>query len=244
MFCRYTAYGSEALVPGNVDILIAGTSCVDYSQLNNQKKGLDGGGESGRTFFGMLNWVKKHQPPIVILENVCSAPWDGVKGEFRKVGYSAESMFLDTKYYYIPHTRTRGYMMAVNTKKSNIAENWVKKMIQLRREASSSLDGWLLPADDPRIFQSREKLVQESYNAVDRKTGRTDWTRCESRHQRARLDEKLGTKRPLTNWDEGKPIPVVMIYHTILNNLQVVPVRCWISVGQIGFKARSNEFGI
>lgn len=23
----------------------------------------------------MLNWVKRHRPPIVILENVCSAPW-------------------------------------------------------------------------------------------------------------------------------------------------------------------------
>ncbi|THH14984.1 hypothetical protein EW146_g5422 [Bondarzewia mesenterica] len=199
----YTAYGSEAIVPGNVDILIAGTSCVDYSHLNNQKKGIDGGGESGRTFYGMLNWVIKHQPPIVLLENVCSAPWAGVKDRFRGIGYSAESMFLDTKYYYIPHTRTRGYMMAINLKKSSLPEKWVKMMVDLRREASSSLDAWLLAADDPRIFQSKEKLVQESYNAADRKTGRTDWARCESRHQRARLDEELGGKRPSTNWDEG-----------------------------------------
>lgn len=29
----------------------------------------------------------------------------------------------------------------------------------------------------------------------------TDWSRCESRHQRARMDEGLGTKRPYTSWE-------------------------------------------
>ena len=31
----------------------------------------------------------------------------------------------------------------------------------------------------------------------------TDWGRCESRHQRARAEEALGGKRPLTGWEEG-----------------------------------------
>ena len=38
---------------------IAGTSCVDYSNLNNEKKGLDDGGESGQTFKGMMDWVDR-----------------------------------------------------------------------------------------------------------------------------------------------------------------------------------------
>jgi site-specific DNA-cytosine methylase len=65
-------------VPGGVDLLVAGTSCVDYSNLNNEKKGLDDAGESGQTFRGMMQWVKRTQPPIVLLENVCSAPWEMV----------------------------------------------------------------------------------------------------------------------------------------------------------------------
>ena len=32
---------------------------MDYSNLNNAKKGLDGGGESGQTFTGMMNWVDR-----------------------------------------------------------------------------------------------------------------------------------------------------------------------------------------
>jgi site-specific DNA-cytosine methylase len=54
-------------------MLVAGTSCVDYSNLNNQKQDIEAKGESGETFRGMLNWVKKHRPSLVILENVCGA---------------------------------------------------------------------------------------------------------------------------------------------------------------------------
>jgi site-specific DNA-cytosine methylase len=201
--CRHTAYGSLAPVPGNVDLLIAGTSCVDYSNLNNEKKDIDAGGESGRTFHGMMTWILKHRPPIIILENVCSAPWTAICKKFESVGYSAEWHRLDTKQYYIPHTRTRGYLLAVDIKNSSIPKKWVQRMTEMRREASVSLDALLLESDDPRVHRAREKLVQESYNSDARKTGQTDWGRCESRHHRSRLEEQLGQKRPLTQWGEG-----------------------------------------
>ncbi|KAH9930325.1 uncharacterized protein B0H18DRAFT_1093698 [Fomitopsis serialis] len=198
-----TAYGSLAPVPGDVDLLVAGTSCVDYSNLNNEKQGIDDNGESGRTFRGMMSWVKNHQPPLVILENVCSAPWDRVAEYFEKIGYSADYLRVDTKNFYIPHTRTRVYLLAVNQRHSSIPGKWKDWIGKLKRPASSTLDAFLLPSDDPRIHQAREKLVSESFNGVDRRTGRTDWGRCESRHQRARLEEELGLKRPLTGWEEG-----------------------------------------
>jgi site-specific DNA-cytosine methylase len=108
-----TAYGALVDVPGNVDMLVAGTSCVDYSNLNNEKKDIDEAGESGQTFRGMMTWIKKHEPPIVILENVCGAPWDKIAERFRQQGYQADYTRLDTKRYYIPHTRTRVYLVAV-----------------------------------------------------------------------------------------------------------------------------------
>ena len=211
--CRTTAYGSHEPVPGNVDLLIAGTSCVDYSNLNNEKQDIDANGESGRTFRGMMSWVCNHRPPLVILENVCSAPWERVVEKFQHHGYSAAFMRVDTKNYYIPHTRTRGYLMAVDEKGSALPDEWKSRVTsKLKRQASSTLDAFLLPSDDPRIHQARQKLVQESYNALDRRTGRTDWGRCESRHQRARLEEGLGSKRPLTNWDEGLSLPLPVLY--------------------------------
>ena len=60
-----------------------------------------------------LQWIKKTKPPIVILENVCSAPWEKVKERFNQAGYHAQFTRLDTKQFYIPHTRTRVYLMAV-----------------------------------------------------------------------------------------------------------------------------------
>ena len=101
-------------MPGNVDILIAGTSCVDYSNLNTKQKGIDQKGESGQTFWGMLGWVKKHRPPMVIQENVCSAPWEQMCEYYRKEGYTATHLRVDTKNHYIPHTRTRVYLLAVD----------------------------------------------------------------------------------------------------------------------------------
>ncbi|KZT11359.1 uncharacterized protein LAESUDRAFT_642051 [Laetiporus sulphureus 93-53] len=202
-YASTTAYGSLAPVPGDVDILIAGTSCVDYSNLNNENQDIDANGESGRTFRGMMSWVKNHRPPLVILENVCSAPWERVVEYFEKNKYSSQFLRVDTKDFYIPHTRTRVYLLAVDRRNSDLPDEWAKLLNKLKRPASSTLDAFLLPSDDPRIHQAREKLVSESYNAVDRRRGRTDWGRCESRHQRARLEEELGSKRPLTSWDEG-----------------------------------------
>ncbi|KAG9313076.1 hypothetical protein JVU11DRAFT_6516 [Chiua virens] len=199
-----TAYGALATVPGDVDLLVAGTSCVDYSPLNNEKKGIDEGGESGRTFHGMMSWVTNHRPPLVILENVCSAPWPDVKKYFERQNYSAEFVRLDTKQFYIPHTRTRVYLLAVDKRMPRLLadwKNWISN--KLKRPASSTLDVFLLPSDDMRIHQAREKLVRDSGGVSESRSGRFDWTRCESRHARARLEELLGPKRPLTNWEEG-----------------------------------------
>jgi site-specific DNA-cytosine methylase len=177
---------------------------VDYSNLNNEKQDIDANGESGRTFRGMMSWVENHRPPIVILENVCSAPWDRVVERFQYHKYSAAWTRVDTKNYYIPHTRTRVYLVAFDEKRSELPNTWKTWITsKLKRQASCTLDAFLLPSDDQRIHEARQKLVQESYNALDRRTGRTDWSRCESRHQRARLEEGLGAKRPLTSWDEG-----------------------------------------
>ena len=220
----YTAYGALAKVPnslGCVDVLIAGTSCVDYSNLNNKKKKIDEKGESGQTFYGMVNWIKKAQPPIVIIENVSGAPWEEKVKIFQDLGYIATFRRIDTKDYYIPHTRMRGYLFAVKQpkkpsisgfftgKKSNdqdATSRWLNGLSNLRRPASASLDAFMLPNDDARVLRGRAKLTTESCDSdamEGDRAGRTDWTRCETRHQFARSSEELGDKRPLTGWSDS-----------------------------------------
>ncbi|KAG9090323.1 hypothetical protein FS749_000649 [Ceratobasidium sp. UAMH 11750] len=207
-----TAYGALAGVPGNVDLLVAGTSCVDFSNLNNARLGIDAGGESSNTFHGMLSWVKRHRPPIVILENVCSAPWTEIVRKLEAIDYAAQPARFDTKQYYIPHTRTRGYCIALDTlaakskPASDLVKDWLARVKDMARPASAPLDAFLLEGDDPRIWTARAKMVQDA--GVDRRAGKTDWGRCEGRHQKERFTKDLGTKRPMTGWDESKHLPL------------------------------------
>jgi site-specific DNA-cytosine methylase len=176
---------------------VAGTSCVDYSNLNNEKKGLDAQGESGQTFRGMMTWIEKNDPPIIILENVCNAPWEQIAQRFRdkgrvahtpgglhgpigcrqlncvltakyrgekwyptlEKGYQSHFMRVDTKRYYIPHTRTRVYLFAAKTTQGiDITSLWwgCTSGIQLTLVLESA---WF-PALDLNI--SSEKLVSKS----------------------------------------------------------------------------------
>lgn len=112
-------------------------------------------GESGQTFFGMMRWIKKAQPPLVIIENVKKAPWDAKLSVFNKMGYDATYTFLDTKEYYIPHTRQRGYLFAVRRSSGEtkgVPDMWKTLMQQLKRPASAEMEEFMLPNDDASTF--------------------------------------------------------------------------------------------
>ena len=113
---------------------------------------------------------------------------------------------LDTKEYYIPHTRTRVYLFATPTAKgdkSHLSEKWAATVKDLKRPWSSSFEDFLLHTDDPNIHRARLDLTaaKEHKDGTQRKA--TDWNRCESRHQQARHLEDLGLLRPLTSWQEA-----------------------------------------
>lgn len=229
-------------------MLVAGTSCVDYSTLNNEKQDIEADGESGRTFRGMLSWVTNHRPKIVILENVCGAPWDRVVKKFQGEGYAAAHQRFDTKQYYVPHTRTRGYLLAVdmkgNMKGSQIPNEWKALVKSMARPASSTLDAFLLESDDPRIHHARQALVHESLTH-ERKAG-YEWGRCESRHIKARHEEQLGNRRPLTGWEEGALFSEHLTNHVADASwyCQAEHPKCRVLLGTIGALLRSIGFGI
>ncbi|KAL8287458.1 hypothetical protein RQP46_003316 [Phenoliferia psychrophenolica] len=221
----HTAYGGLVPVPGDIDVLVAGTSCVDYSALNVNGKGIDDGGESGETFGGMLRYVNKHRPPIVILENVCKAPWKTVVTRFSEIGYDALDTRLDTKSYYIPHTRTRGYLIATlkvkgskGLKSTNHAREWKNTMKYLERPASVSLEAFLLPTDDPRVSRARLSKSTVKLTKGGSKRAPPPWALCETRHARSRKEEELGQQRVLTKWVDGggQPNPVEGLWRSWL----------------------------
>ena len=183
-----TAYGAEVAVLGGVDILIAGTSCKDASSLNNHKQDLRfGSGESTRTYRGMLGWVTKHLPSFVVLENVCGAPWKLMCSDFDEIGYQATyRQDLDTKKYFCPQTRTRGYLVAMRTTDKTAGLKWNQEMVRLERQSSATIEAFLLENDDPRVLAARNAKWSESK--------RIEWTRCQSRHTRERFEGGLGER--------------------------------------------------
>ncbi|KAK3069240.1 hypothetical protein LTR53_012572, partial [Teratosphaeriaceae sp. CCFEE 6253] len=102
-----TAYGARVPIPP-ADIVVAGTSCVDYSRKNAHRKTIDEDGESAKTWYGALSYCKAIRPAIIIFENVQSADWASMLEHYRAIDYDCEGVFVDSKNYYIPHTRERG----------------------------------------------------------------------------------------------------------------------------------------
>lgn len=138
-------------------------------------------------------------------------------------------IFCVCRNYYLPHTRVRGCklflevlnryllidlfllldLIAVPKQHSELPKKWEQVLISLRRSASVSLEAFLLPTDDPRIQRAREELGKQSLSKDGSKRAPTDWGKCESRHHRARDEEILGQKRPLTDWQEAGSPPML-----------------------------------
>ncbi|RYO98967.1 hypothetical protein DL764_006942 [Monosporascus ibericus] len=248
-----TALGSMEKIPSDIDVLIAGTPCVDFSSLNSNKvkdfttkvgdrlkklfqrfdkqkdkaedapiiagvkKFMEGEcmetlkdqGQSSGAFFAMLSYARLRRPKCILLENVHSAPWEQmVRVWFPSIDYAAHFVRLDTKNYYIPQTRSRGYLLAVDAclfnSKKNIAEDivnkWATDIKNFQRRASTPIDRWLLPSTDPLADLARQ---DEEASFLDRKRrDNVPWIQSRRRHIRVRRQEMLGEDRALTNWTE------------------------------------------
>ena len=71
---------------------------------------------------------------MVLIENVFGAPWDKKVELFERIGYSAVYVKLDTKDYYIPHTRQRGYLFAIRRQSTSSTNSEKSDKIDSRLE--------------------------------------------------------------------------------------------------------------
>lgn len=216
----HTAWNSLETVP-SADAAVAGTSCVDFSSMNGKRKAIDEGGESGDTFQGLLEWVKVHRPILVCNENVmgngANNPWPEMQRRLEAEGYAARFASFDSKEYYIPQTRTRRYMVAINVgkgapmvgdkkltraKANQVLDDWAEMVSALKRPYTATLDHFLYPDDDPIVAKARRQLESQK----NERRHEVDWTRSLMRNNKAREDGNLGDQRPLTRWDDADNI--------------------------------------
>ena len=111
-------------------------------------------GESADTLKGILNYAKKYRPAIIILENVQGAPWKTLEAvwqnsqsyfedkvaQFDNVweqgdpAYVTRHVIVNSKDFYIPQTRNRGYMVLFDKTRCD----------ELKLDAQKMLDDWEL----------------------------------------------------------------------------------------------------
>ncbi|TID22279.1 c-5 cytosine-specific dna [Venturia nashicola] len=199
-----TAYGSVEDVPKDIHILVAGCSCVDFSTLNTtQINGLgQRKGESEDTFLAVLRYVDYARPPIVILENVTKDnPWKQFQTHFDSIGYATQVIKVDSKEFYIPQTRQRRYMLALDRKLFKKGASQELAMFEtlmtthFKRHASCAIPSFLIPSDDPRHIAL---LVRSMTTGRGIKGLVTRWEACRARHLSERMRLSLGSKRPVT----------------------------------------------
>jgi site-specific DNA-cytosine methylase len=248
---RMDATGSYQPIPTEkLDYLIAGTSCVDFSNLNTQaKKALPDGlleqygedmvkgsdpspvgldpkfaeilgafvdgldqtlppkddnenengeiakgekdkeiqsGESIITFGSTINFLINRRPRIVIFENVSTAPWQAMENFWLpRAGYYGKVLKVDSLDYYLPQTRTRGYMIGLDVEEfkdhgfdaRQLVGQCINFFQKLAHPVSAPLTDFMISADDPRFRAARLDMEDRQ----DRT--RTDWIRCQTRHR-------------------------------------------------------------
>lgn len=192
-----TAYGAEESIPGELDILIAGFVCKDLSRLNNHQKGLDDEGQSGDTWRAIYSYSKRFRPSVVLIENVQNTIkfWDSFESKWAAIGYEYAWMTCDTKNYYIPQTRNRMYMVAIERflfgeNVDGAVAQWKHTMRKLQRQCSSPFDAFI--ANDNSDQYEYSSLASEPH-----------WARCKLRYDQIRSEQRLGTRRPVTRWSEN-----------------------------------------
>lgn len=246
-FGSTTAYGGKAEVPGDVDVLIAGFCCTDYSKLNNKPMTLAERGESGQTFYAILAYALEYKPKIIILENVVRVPWNdkiakkrlgerGLDQHFGLIGYTSRHLILDAKEFYVPQTRQRGYLIAIHRESfkgsdeeiEGLLDQWEKDVTKLQRPASVPAEALLLKSDDPNL-----KFVQREN--VEKGEGKKElfWNRCKMGHQLYRSALKLGVEHPITKWGPSGSKQLFDYYRTfkgfterVLDTLDISHLRC------------------
>jgi site-specific DNA-cytosine methylase len=206
--CSHTAFGAMIPVPKCADVMVAGSSCVDYSGLNQHQKEFGEEGESYDTLMATVKYAEKHTPQMVILENVLNFPWEEVEGLWHAQGYATKVALLDSKNFYLPQTRQRGYMIGLRREVNGHPKleldadaavlEWFKIMEKLQRRASSPFTDFILADDSEELAKYNQQAgaqISVTKNVPWAKT-RVECTSCRSTNF-------LGFKKPLTEWENN-----------------------------------------
>lgn len=138
-----------------VDIVVAGFVCKSVSLENNEREKYsnciqEASGATGVTFDGMMGYVRKYNPSLVICENVKGLTTRNkgqepvvldVGRKFGKADYAFDYKVLDSRNYLLPQRRNRCWMFAYNGRENLAAvQQTGNKVVSLASEQNFGFD--------------------------------------------------------------------------------------------------------
>ena len=152
-------------------------------------------GEFSKTFFGVLGYILKNRPRIIILENVQAAPWDAfAKNWFDPAGYLSNYVKADTQNYWLPQTRTRGYTIAADRGTfdeevaQKIVDHWTKIMVGMESKLQAELSLFVRHKNHPAT-EAAPQFIEGRLRA--RKLKQSDAPHAQIKHKTFRIDNDL-----------------------------------------------------
>ena len=146
---------------GHCDLLVFGSSCKSLSLQNNSPRSLadvdasDPAASSGSTLHGCFSYVERHQPKIIIMENVTGLlrPVDR-RGSLRNIdlvlsrlealGYKHGHGVFDSRDFLVPQSRARVYVWAARPEYAPWVVSWNQLVALCRPRAQLSLSACCL----------------------------------------------------------------------------------------------------
>ena len=191
-------------VPGNLDILVAGFSCKDLSMMNSYRKTLQEMGQSGSTLRGVLDYVERYRPKLILLENVWAIAKSNEVG-FRQVdlvleglkarGYAAGYRLMNSCDYFLPQIRHRIWMWAIRISESSPSSSEGSKVVHEKAELAtleveSKYNDILVALEEPCALHFEDYMLDDDHPTV-----RAHFQWMKSRERKSVFKKKRGAKQ-------------------------------------------------
>jgi len=193
-------------IPGDIDLLFAGFSCKDLSSMNSYRKTLAEMGTSGSTLRGVLDYVERYRPRMVLLENVWAIAKANQIG-FRQVdlvmeglrarGYASGYRLLNSCDYYVPQIRHRIWMWGIRIDGAPTGPGKEAEVMACAERASRSVaprfDAILTALEEPCALHFEDFMLDDDHPDV-----RAHFELMSSKQRASVTTKKKGVKRDWT----------------------------------------------
>lgn len=113
-------------LPTDIDLIVGGTPCQDFSAAGLGRGGEDGSGTRSSIMWNYFRLVENLRPKIVVWENVAAVLSNKHKRTYRKfyckflsLGYKVYAGFMNAKYFNLPQNRVRIFLICIRKDMQN-----------------------------------------------------------------------------------------------------------------------------